>query len=355
MLYLQAEQDKAVSPSLPPESGENSAWSAIGSWVSRAREAMAQATQNSSGAASQAENLTEPLALEAGRHSNGADDDAPPESSFSSFMRKAGQGIAQGLGNVQESVSRGVDRAKTMEWRDVSDGASSAASSLGERINSGVEQTKSGEAWNSTRESMRNGWKAISDRTTSASTVLSERLAESEMVQSARGTVANAASSTSAGLTSVGQSVSSAALVVTDPQAMRRFFVMFGVGLVLCVVSIYFLPMVFLMPRLFAIIFTLGSASLLGSFVVLRGPAFLYTLIETKRLPFTAAYVIGVLCALWALLFPMKGGSFLAIGGGLCQVVALIYFICSFFPGGVTTLNALRSAGSRTLTRVLDG
>mmetsp|Transcript_6153 Transcript_6153/g.14705 ORF Transcript_6153/g.14705 Transcript_6153/m.14705 type:complete len:349 (-) Transcript_6153:33-1079(-) len=348
MLYLQAEQDKAVSPSLQSDSGEGSAWSALGSWVSRAREAMAQ---------SQAENLTEPLALEAGCHGSGnaADSEAPPETSFSSFMRKAGQGIAQGLGNVQESVSKGVDRAKTLEWRDVSDGASSAASSLGERINSGVDQTKSGDAWNSTRESMRNGWKTISDRTTSASSVLSERLAESEMVQNARGTVANAASSTSAGLSSVGQSVSSAAIVVSDPQAMRRFLVLFGVGLTLCLISIYFLPMVLLMPRLFATIFTLGSTSLLGSFVVLRGSAFLYTLIEPKRLLFTVAYVLGVLCALWAVLLPKRGGPWLALTGGLCQVVALTYFICSFFPGGVATLNALRSAGSRTLTRVLDG
>jgi len=105
-----------------------------------------------------------------------------------------------------------------------------------------------------------------------------------------------------------------------------------GAGVLLLLLSFFvFLPMIILSPSKFAITFSLGSGLILVSLGFLRGWKELFG--QTKdRLPFAAAYVGSLVGTLYASL--VLHSYIYSLGLCIVQVVTLIYYVASFFPGG---------------------
>ncbi|KAL7311521.1 Protein transport protein sft2 [Mucor circinelloides] len=98
--------------------------------------------------------------------------------------------------------------------------------------------------------------------------------------------------------------------------------------------SFFFLP---LFPGKFAATFTLGSILILVSVALLRGPlSHIKHMISMERLPFTVSYVGSMILTLYAALG--LRAMILTIIFAIIQIVALIWYVGSYIPGGVSTL-----------------
>ncbi|XP_043689055.1 protein transport protein SFT2-like [Telopea speciosissima] len=104
-----------------------------------------------------------------------------------------------------------------------------------------------------------------------------------------------------------------------------------------------FLPVMVLMPQKFAICFTLGCAFIIGSFFALKGPKTQLAHMSTKeRLPFTLGF-IG--CMVGTIYVSMVLHSYvLSVLFSVLQVLALIYYAISYFPGGSAGMKFLMSS-----------
>ncbi|KAF1801340.1 ER-to-golgi vesicle protein transport Sft2 [Mucor lusitanicus] len=98
--------------------------------------------------------------------------------------------------------------------------------------------------------------------------------------------------------------------------------------------SFFFLP---LFPGKFAATFTLGSILILVSVALLRGPlSHIKHMISMERLPFTVSYVGSMILTLYAALG--LRAMILTIIFAIIQIIALIWYVGSYIPGGVSTL-----------------
>jgi len=125
---------------------------------------------------------------------------------------------------------------------------------------------------------------------------------------------------------------------------------------ILFVVCLSLLPTpVFLAtPRKFAILWTLGSVLFLASWAVMMGPiVYLQHLLSGSRLPFTAAYFGTIALTLY---FSIGlHSTFLTLIAAVLQLIALLWYLVSYFPMGSTGLRfAGRFAGSRMAAWVTD-
>ncbi|KAJ6752520.1 hypothetical protein OIU85_002892 [Salix viminalis] len=94
-----------------------------------------------------------------------------------------------------------------------------------------------------------------------------------------------------------------------------------------------FLPVIVLVPQKFAICFTLGCGSIIGSFFALKGPKNQLAHMSSKeRLPFTLGFIGSMVGTLYV---SMVWHSYvLSVLFSVIQVLALVYYAISYFPGG---------------------
>lgn len=121
----------------------------------------------------------------------------------------------------------------------------------------------------------------------------------------------------------------------------------FGVGL----------PMIAIRPQKFALCFTFGSLCFMGSFAILKGPmAHLQGMLSGDRIIFTTVYVGSMLATLY-LTFNVGGASgyLLILGASGAQLVALMWYLISFLPGGSAGLSIVLSAMARILQPLIIG
>ncbi|KAG5569885.1 hypothetical protein H5410_059651 [Solanum commersonii] len=129
-----------------------------------------------------------------------------------------------------------------------------------------------------------------------------------------------------------------------------------------------FLPVMVLMPQKFAICFTIGCAFIIGSFFALKGPKNQLTHMTSKeikapfpsivlaqfsaislfffrvqRLPFTALFISSMVGTIYVSM--VLHSYILSVLFSVIQVLALSYYVISYFPGG--------SAGMRFLSSTL--
>eukprot|EP00812_Abedinium_dasypus_P011231 NODE_4801_length_640_cov_94.241026.p2 GENE.NODE_4801_length_640_cov_94.241026~~NODE_4801_length_640_cov_94.241026.p2 ORF type:complete len:160 (+),score=66.36 NODE_4801_length_640_cov_94.241026:56-481(+) len=137
-----------------------------------------------------------------------------------------------------------------------------------------------------------------------------------------------------------------------SPMKLAQFFGVFLAGLFLVMLSVNFLPLLLIAPQKFALLFTLGSMTMLSSFAVLTGPyALSAQLMQREKLPFSGAYCTSLVGTLWATLF-MRSFALTAIFA-FVQAIALAYFLMSYVPGGTTCLNAAGRLGRRSVRTVV--
>jgi hypothetical protein len=110
-------------------------------------------------------------------------------------------------------------------------------------------------------------------------------------------------------------------------------------------------------PQKFAISFTLGSLTFMGSFAILKGPKeHLQGMFQPDRIAFTTIYLCSMLLTLFCT-FHFGGirGYVLVLGSSMIQLVALVWYLISFLPGGAASLQYVFAAMSHMLRPVLMG
>mmetsp|Transcript_29343 Transcript_29343/g.77547 ORF Transcript_29343/g.77547 Transcript_29343/m.77547 type:complete len:359 (-) Transcript_29343:103-1179(-) len=259
---------------------------------------------------------------------------------------------------AQQGLSRGLERAESVDWNDRVAGVRQGASRSLERVSTTaltvrqnlaqqVERVQTSEWTERTRQSL----SGVAENASSAISPLSERLQNFEIVQNAAGGATAAAGAARGALSSAGSRVSGAAQLAASPRRLYRFLSIFLTGLLLIFISLNFLPMLLLSPHMFALFFTLGSVTIMSSFFALAGRAFARELFQPRKLPFSLAYIASLIGTLWATL--IRHSYVLTAMFSLVQASSLLYFVCSYLPGGTAGLNAMGRFGRSSVRTLL--
>ena len=118
--------------------------------------------------------------------------------------------------------------------------------------------------------------------------------------------------------------------------------------------STVYIPVIVFKARKFALLFSLGSVFVMGSFSFLWGPMDHFKhMFKRDRLPFTAIY-LGTLSL--TLYFAMGVQStILTTLAASCQVCALLWFVISYIPGGQTGLKFFTRICSSLCRKTVNG
>jgi hypothetical protein len=114
------------------------------------------------------------------------------------------------------------------------------------------------------------------------------------------------------------------------------------------------LPMVAIRPQKFALCFSFGSLTFMASFGVLKGPmVHLKGMLSMDRIVFTTIYIGSMLATLY-FTFNAGGASgyILVLSASAAQLVALLWYLISFLPGGSAGLGIVLSAMATILKPV---
>merc|ERR1712032_107161 len=129
-----------------------------------------------------------------------------------------------------------------------------------------------------------------------------------------------------------------------NPAKLGQFIGILLTGFILLIISFNFLPMLLIKPQMFALFFTMGSMTTLSSFIVLSSPwAFAQQMMQSRKLPFSVAYIVGLVGTLWATLI-QRSYIFTAVFV-IVQALALLYFLFSYLPGGTAFLDMIGRFG----------
>ncbi|KAL1992423.1 hypothetical protein VTN49DRAFT_4455 [Thermomyces lanuginosus] len=128
-----------------------------------------------------------------------------------------------------------------------------------------------------------------------------------------------------------------------------------NVGAAICFLLCFLLwPALTLKPRKFAILWSIGSVFFLASWAVLMGPmTYARHLLSGSRLPFTAAYFGSIALTLYFAVGLRS--SLLTLPAAVCQLVALIWYLVSYFPMGSTGLQYVGRFGAQRVASWVTG
>lgn len=125
---------------------------------------------------------------------------------------------------------------------------------------------------------------------------------------------------------------------LSKKQRILGFMFLLLAGLGCFVLAWLFLPILPVKPRKFALLYTLGSLFTIGSFSILWGPTnHIKHLCSYQRFPFTAIY-FGTIFATLYFVF-VKKNTLLTLICSICQLIALVWYLVSYIPGGQTGLS----------------
>ncbi|KAJ6131136.1 hypothetical protein N7523_001596 [Penicillium sp. IBT 18751x] len=128
-----------------------------------------------------------------------------------------------------------------------------------------------------------------------------------------------------------------------------------NLGAAVCFLICFFLfPVLTLKPRKFAVLWSVGSVLFLLSWAVLMGPwSYAKHLISGSRLPFTAAYFGSIGLTLYFAIG--RQNLFLTLISSICQLVALVWYLVSYFPMGSTGLQYMGRFGVNRVSAWVSG
>eukprot|EP00586_Coscinodiscus_wailesii_P014233 CAMPEP_0172508320 /NCGR_PEP_ID=MMETSP1066-20121228/211029_1 /TAXON_ID=671091 /ORGANISM="Coscinodiscus wailesii, Strain CCMP2513" /LENGTH=240 /DNA_ID=CAMNT_0013286249 /DNA_START=71 /DNA_END=790 /DNA_ORIENTATION=- len=125
------------------------------------------------------------------------------------------------------------------------------------------------------------------------------------------------------------------------------FFLGFTVGL----------TTIYIRPQKFALCFTFGSLTFMASFAILKGPIDHFIgLLDAERLPFTVIYLGSMFATLYCT-FTVGGisGYTTVIVSSGCQIVALLWYLVTFIPGGKAGMNVLMKGVMTIIGPIITG
>ncbi|EIE25582.1 tetraspanning membrane protein [Coccomyxa subellipsoidea C-169] len=154
---------------------------------------------------------------------------------------------------------------------------------------------------------------------------------------------------------SVGSGIQSAQSTLPSTSHFTWFLAFLASGIVFLILAFsLFLPVIILAPSKFAICFTFGSALIMGAFVSLRGwKSQLLHMFSAERLPFTIGYVGSMAGTLYAAL--ALHSYILSLVCCCLQVVALLYYTISYFPGGTNGVKFVMKMAFGAFAQCLGG
>ncbi|XP_037085801.1 protein transport protein SFT2-like [Pollicipes pollicipes] len=145
-------------------------------------------------------------------------------------------------------------------------------------------------------------------------------------------------------------------LGLSKKQRIIGFMMCLCLGSICFTIAGFTLPFIAFKARKFATLFTLGSVFCMASFSLLWGPwNHIKHVFSKERLPFTSVYITSLVATLYCSLH--LHNTPLTILCAVCQLLALLWFIVSYIPGGQRGLqffsslcsSFVRSTASRTL------
>ncbi|KAJ4758215.1 Vesicle transport protein [Rhynchospora pubera] len=138
-------------------------------------------------------------------------------------------------------------------------------------------------------------------------------------------------------------SFQSATSSVPSGKSLMYFGLLLASGIFLVFMAFtIFLPVMVLAPQKFAICFTLGCGCIIGSFFALKGPRNqLLHMISKERLPFTLGFTGSMAATIYVSM--VLHSYILSVFFSALQVLALVYYAISYFPGGSAGLKFLSS------------
>ncbi|KAI9483619.1 MAG: Got1/Sft2-like family-domain-containing protein [Benjaminiella poitrasii] len=132
-------------------------------------------------------------------------------------------------------------------------------------------------------------------------------------------------------------------------ERVMAFALCLALGVGCFTLSFFFLP---LFPGKFAATFTLGSILILVSVALLRGPwSHIKHMFSKERLPFTISYLGSMLLTLYAAIGIRA--MILTVIFAIIQIIALVWYVGSYIPGGISTLRYGTSFIGRRAASVL--
>ncbi|KAB1215031.1 Protein transport protein SFT2 [Morella rubra] len=143
----------------------------------------------------------------------------------------------------------------------------------------------------------------------------------------------------------------SATSTVPSGKALMYFGLLLASGVFFVFIAFtMFLPVMVLMPQKFAICFTLGCCFIIGSFFALRGPSNQLAHMSTKeRLPLTLGFIGSMVATIYVSM--VLHSYILSVLFSVIQVIALLYYAISYFPGGSAGMKFLSSALTSSVMR----
>ncbi|XP_076282718.1 uncharacterized protein LOC143210077 [Lasioglossum baleicum] len=120
-------------------------------------------------------------------------------------------------------------------------------------------------------------------------------------------------------------------------QRLIAFVVCFGMGILCFCLSAFYIPVLLLKARKFALLYTLGSVFFLSSFCFLLGPlSYLKSLFTAERRCFTVSYFATLIGTLYFALHLQS--TPLTVLCAVLQLIAMLSFLVSHIPGGTKGL-----------------
>ncbi|KAL3736567.1 protein transport protein sft2 [Eucalyptus grandis] len=170
-------------------------------------------------------------------------------------------------------------------------------------------------------------------------------------VKSANDSVSGTFSVVSKGVRELPGNFQSAASTVPSGKALMYFGLFLASGVFFIVIAFtMFLPVMVLMPQKFAICFTLGCCFIIGSFFALKGPMNQLSHMSSKeRLPFTVGFVGSMVGTIYVSM--VLHSYILSVLFSILQVLALVYYVISYFPGGSAGMKFLSSTLTSSVMR----
>ncbi|KAG0585081.1 hypothetical protein KC19_3G256500 [Ceratodon purpureus] len=171
------------------------------------------------------------------------------------------------------------------------------------------------------------------------------------LLKSANSSITNAFNSVTNKVRELPANVQSAASFVPSRQALTAFFIMIAAGSFFIFMAFFmFLPVIVLVPQKFAISFTIGSIFIVGSFFALKGPkAQFYHMVSKERWAFTAGFIGSMAATIYVSV--VLHSYILSVVFAVVQVLALLYYLMSYFPGGTAGMQFLTSMIMNSFTK----
>jgi hypothetical protein len=171
------------------------------------------------------------------------------------------------------------------------------------------------------------------------------------LIRTANDTVMGTFNIMSKGVRDLPGNFQSAASTMPSGKSIMYFGLFLATGIFFIFISFtMFLPVMVVMPQKFAICFTLGCIFIIASFFALKGVRNQFAHMGSKeRLPFTVGF-IGSMAATIYVSMVLHSYILSVIFSGV-QVLALSYYVISYFPGGSAGMRFLSSTLTSTVLK----